>query len=173
MSIRLYDLTEELHALLDQADAPDTDGLAVEISEQIEICNQKIEEKLENYAAVVRELDATEKALKEEKSRFDARMKSVRSTKERLKGILTSALFHVKQDSKGVHRVRGQRFHLYLANNPPSIDTENCNLAEIPDEFVDYEPKIRSRDILTNLKATGEIPAGVILKPATKSVRIR
>lgn len=173
MSIRLYDLTEELHSLLDQADSPDNENLANEIGQQIEETTEAIEKKLENYAAVVRELDATEKALKEEKSRFDARMKSVKSTKERLKSMMTSALHHVKPDHKGVHRIRGERFHLYLANHPPSIDTDNCDLASIPDKFVDYEPKIRARDILSLLKETGELPDGVVLNPLQKSVRIR
>ena len=59
MSIRLYDLTEELHSLLDQSDAPDNEDLAIEIGRQIEQTTEAIEKKLENYAAVVRELDAS------------------------------------------------------------------------------------------------------------------
>ena len=173
MALRLYDLTEELHSLLDEADDPENEEVAQQISRQIEATGAKIEEKLENYAAVVRELDATEKALKEEKSRFDNRMRSIRGHKEKLKAMMTDALFHVKPDGKGVHRVKGERFHLYLANNPPSVDTENCDIKSIPDEFIQFEPKILARDILSQLKETGEIPEGVALKPLTKSVRIR
>lgn len=171
--MRLYDLTEKIHALIDDADDPENEKLAQLIADEIESTQDAIELKLENYAAVVRELDANEKSLKEEKSRFDNRMRAVRGQKERLKAMITQGLFHVKPDAKGVHRVKGERFHLYLANNPPSVDTENCDVGEIPDEFIHFEPKILSRDILSQLKETGEIPKGVALKPATKSVRIR
>ena len=173
MALRLYDLTEKIHALLDEADDPDNENLAQLIANEIESTQDAIGLKLENYAAVVRELDANEKKLKEEKSRFDNRMRAVRGQKERLKGMMTQALFHVKPDVKGVHRVKGERFHLYLANNPRSVDTDNCDIKSIPDEFIQFEPKILARDILSQLKETGEIPEGVVLKPATKSVRIR
>ncbi len=171
--MRLYDLTEKIHALIDEADDPENEELAQLIANEIESTQEALELKLENYAAVVRELDANEKKLKEEKSRFDSRMRAVRGQKERLKAMMTQGLFHVKPDAIAVHRVKGERFHLYLANNPPSVDTENCDIKAIPDEFIQFEPKILARDILSQLKETGEIPDGVALKPATKSVRIR
>jgi FtsZ-binding cell division protein ZapB len=171
--LKLYDLTEKIHALINDADDPENEKLAQEIADEIESTQEALETKLENYASVVRELEGNENKLKAEKSRFDERMKAVRGQKERMKGMMTQALRLVPTDAKGVHRVKGERFHLYLANNPPSVDTDNCDIAKIPDEFIHFEPKILSRDILTLLKQTGEIPPGVVLKAPTKSVRIR
>ena len=168
--MRLYDLTERIHALLSDCDSDDN---REELQRELEETYENLTQKLEAYAAVVRQLEADEAALKAEKERFDKRLKSVRSHKERMKYHMVTALHLVEPDVKGKRRIVGEQFNLLLAKNPLGIDADSCDLRQLPVEFVDYIPKIKARDLLTHIKETGDLPPGTALKDEAWSVRIK
>lgn len=168
--MKLYELTEQIHNLLSDADNEDNQK---ELQAELEKTYQDLTEKLEAYAAVVKQLDANENALKVEKERFDNRLKSVRSHKEKMKHFMVSALQLVPVDAKGKHRIVGKQFNLLLAKNPISIDSEACNMKKLPVDFIDYVPKLKAKDLINHIKETGDLPEGVVIKEEKWSVRIR
>ena len=168
--MKLYELTEQIHNLLSDSDTKDNQE---ELQVELDKTYQDMTEKLEAYAAVVKQLEANENALKVEKERFDNRLRSVRSHKEKMKFLMVSALQLVPADSKGKHRVVGKQFSLLLAKNPIGIDSESCDMRKLPVDFIDYVPKIKARDLIDHIKETGDLPAGVVIKDEKWSVRIR
>jgi len=168
--MRLYELTEQIHNLLSDSDNEDN---RKDLQVELENTYQDMTEKLEAYAAVVKQLDANENALKAEKERFDNRLRSVRSHKEKMKYLMVSALQLVPADPKGKRTVIGKQFSLSLAKNPIGIDSDACDMKQLPVDFIDYVPKIKARDLIDHIKETGDLPAGVVIKDERWSVRIR
>lgn len=168
--MKLYELTEQIHNLLSDADNEDNQK---ELQAELDKTYQDMTEKLEAYAAVVKQLDANENALKAEKERFDNRLRSVRNHKEKMKYLMVSALQLVPADSKGKRRIIGQQFSLSLAKNPIGINTEACDMKQLPVDFIDFVPKIKAKDLIDHIKETGDLPAGAVIKEEKWSVRIR
>lgn len=114
----LYQLNaefEELYNLL--CDLPDDDQEALEAYyTTLEGIQGEIDQKMENIACFVKQLNADAAALKTERDAIDARMKAKQHKADRLKAMLQDALVNA-----GLKRLEMPKAKISLRQNPPSV----------------------------------------------------
>jgi len=159
--MKLYELAQNYAQLLEMADDMESDALV----DTLEALQGEIEEKAENIAKLVKNLEADAKIIKEEEQRLAERRRAIEAKVERLKAYLQEQL-----EVAGLQKVKRPTITVAIQNNPPSVEIADEKL--IPSEFMIPQPaKIDKKAILERLKNGEEIP-GCSIKQ-TKGVRIR
>lgn len=159
--MKLYELTENYAKLLEMAEEMDTDAIV----DTLEALQEAIEDKAENIAKLIRNLEADVKVIRDEEKRLAERRQVIENKVERLKSYLQEQL-----EIAGIDKVKRPTITVAIQKNPPSVDIIDETL--IPADFLIPQPaKIDKKSILERLKNGEEVP-GVVLKQ-TKGVRIR
>lgn len=159
--MKLYELAQNYAQLLEMAEEMESDALV----DTLESLQDAIEEKAENIAKLVKNLEADVKIIKEEEQRLAERRRAIEVKIERLKTYLQEQL-----ETAGIEKVKRPTITVAIQANPPSVDV--IDETAIPSDFlIPQAPKVDKRSILERLKKGEAIP-GVTLKQ-TKGVRIR
>ena len=159
--MKLYELAQNYAQLMEMAEEVDSGALI----DTLEALQDAIEDKAENIAKFIKNLEADAKIIKEEEKRLAERRQSIEKKIERLKQYLQEQL-----EVAGLQKVKRPTITVAIQNNPPSVEIADEKL--IPSEFMIPQPaKVDKRAILERLKNGEEIP-GCSLKQ-TKGVRIK
>jgi replicative superfamily II helicase len=159
--MKLYELAQNYAQLMEMAEEMESDALV----DTLEALQDAIEDKVENIAKLIKNLEADAKIIKEEEQRLADRRRSIESKVARLKEYLQEQL-----EVAGLQKVKRATITVAIQNNPPSVEIADEKL--IPSEFmIPQNPKIDKQAILERLK-NGEMVPGCSLKQ-TKGVRIR
>jgi len=158
--MRLYDLTHNYLSLLEMIEEGDDRYL-----DTIEALDDAIEDKAENYARVIKSVDAGVAGLKAEEKRLAERRKFMENSVVRMKKSLEESMI-----ATGKTKFKGEFFSFAIQKNPASVEVLNDTI--IPEIFFTQpEPVLDKRVLLETLKL-GHIVEGVQLKQ-TESLRIR
>ena len=159
--MKLYELAQNYAQLMEMAEEMESDALV----DTLEALQDAIEDKAENIAKLIKNLEADAKIIKEEEKRLAERRQSIEKKIDRLKQYLQEQL-----EVAGLQRVKRPTITVAIQNNPPSVKVVDEKL--IPSEFMIPQPaQIDKKAILERLK-NGETVPGCELKQ-TKGVRIR
>lgn len=146
----LYELTGDMLALKEMLEDPGTDVQL--IMDTIEAVEGQIEAKVDGYGAVIRELEAEAKALKEEA----ARMKERQAVIENRNKYLKLAIFNVLK-AMGKTKVDGTIFHFSIQKNggtlPVMLDVPED---QIPEVFQKITRTVDTKAVAEYLKAESE-----------------
>ena len=88
--MRLYELTDQYEALMDMLCDEEVDEQT--IMDTLEVIDGEIEEKAENYAKIIQQMQADTAMLKAEEERLCMRRKSLENRSQNLKTVLKSNL---------------------------------------------------------------------------------
>jgi chromosome segregation ATPase len=158
--MKLYELAQNYAHLLEIAEEMDPEVLKDTLSS----IQEEIEDKAENIAKLIRNLEADAKIIREEEKRLAERRQSIEKKIDYLKQYLQEQL-----EVAGLQKVKRPTITVAIQNNPPSVEIADENL--IPSDFKIPQFKIDKKSIMERLKNGEEIP-GCSLKQ-TKGVRIR
>lgn len=124
----LYDLTNDYKTLLDLLEDPDMDPNAID--EAMASIGGEFDEKVENYAKIIRELEAQEAAFDTEIERMTKRKKTCSNSRENLKQILINSMQMAQKE-----KVEGELFKVSIKRCAPKvvIDAED----QIPEQFLE------------------------------------
>lgn len=158
----LFNLTEDYKQVYDLiAEQGDEEIL----KDTLESINDAIEDKADGYIAVVKSLEADNKAIDEEIKRLRQRKTSNSNGIKRLKESLQDAM-----EVTGKTKFKTALNSYSIGNNPPSLDISDES--HIPESYwVPQAPKINKKDLLQAIK-NGEEIQGVGIKQG-KSLRVR
>lgn len=160
----LYEMTEDYKALLAMAEDPDTDPEI--IKDTMEGMEGAIEEKAEGYAIVMKELETSEMALKNEIDRLNARRLTISNNIRCMKLALQEAM-----ETTGKTKFKTTLFSFGIQKNPPSVVLD-VDPGVLPDKYlIPQAPKVDKTKIKDDLKAGIDI--GVAHLEQTESLRIR
>ena len=140
----LYLLTQEFREAAEKlADAELPDEV---IADTLESLQFPIEEKAKNVAMVIRNIEASAKAIKEAADAMILRAKSEENRAKHLKGYLQSAM-----EATGISKIECPYFVISIRNNPESvvIDAES----QIPEDYMREIPATYSPDRILIKKA--------------------
>jgi len=157
----LYELTDKYQQLLE---------LESEIDEQtfidtLQSIDEAIEDKAENLAKVIKEIESTVSVITNEISRLQSKKQALNNRVVNLKAYLQGEMEKVNKT-----KVKGALFTVNIQNNPPSLKVENAD--NIPKSFyIEQEPTLDKKALKEAVK-NGEVIEGVALVQ-TQSVRIR
>jgi len=164
MGLKLYELSQNynnIYDLLDNEDIPiDT------IEEALGGIEDNIDEKFDNIAKMVKSLESTILAYKEEEKRLKTKRGYMENKVKWLKDYMLENLTIMDRNY-----VEGKIFKVRKQKNNPSLSVKNEKL--IPKEYlVPQEPKVDTKQILKDLKEGKEIN-GVEISPESYHIRIR
>lgn len=136
-----------------------------DLLDTLESIEDALEEKLESYAMVIRNIESDVEGLKAEEKRLAERRKTMESGIKRMKENMQNAM-----SSTGEKKIKGEKFTFTVQKNPPSLNIVDDKV--IPDEFITIETvrNIDKKALLAKAKEQ-EVP-GVEIKQG-ESLRIR
>jgi uncharacterized protein YlxW (UPF0749 family) len=158
--MKLYELTTNYLSLMEMAEEMDTDTL----KDTLESIEEEINDKAENIAKLIKNLNADVDALKIEEKRLADRRKSLENKVTHLKEYLQNQL-----EVAGLDKVKRPTLTISIQNNPPSVKVLDEKL--LSDYMIPVEPKLDKKAILTALKEGMEVSGAELQQ--TRGVRIR
>lgn len=134
--------------------------------EALNAIDGELAEKLENYAAVIKNIESDINGIKAEVDRLNERKKVMESSVKRMKENMQTAMVETGQT-----KVKGEKFSFNIQKNPPSLLVHDDT--SIPEDFIKVEEikTIDKKAILAELKNGAEIK-GVEIQQG-ESIRIR
>jgi hypothetical protein len=140
--MNIYDLTDKLKRVNDLID----EG-AENLDDTLESLELTFDEKVKGYAAIIRNTEAEEKALKDEIDRLNAKRKVKQNKIEYLKRNLFNAL-----QATNKRKIEAGTFTLSIRKNPHSVSI--LDESEIPKQYYIEQPakldKTKLKDDLKN-----------------------
>lgn len=164
--MRLYELTEQWDAVFNMMEDGETDEQV--IFDTLEAIEGEIEYKADNYARIIRNLQANVSALKEEEERLFQRRKSAENHIQRLKDTLQANLEFI-----GKTKFKTDLFSFSVAKNggkQPLFITDN--LDEIPGKYLIPQPPKVNNDAVRELLKDKEVD-WAHLEPYGRHLNIR
>ena len=163
----IYELTSDYLNLLELAEDPDIDEQA--FLDTLEGIDGALEDKADNYAKVMRMLDADALAIREEEKRLKKRREAIESNITRMKSALQYAM-----ESTGKVKFKTTLFSFGIQNNPASVVMDEQDIENIPERFLKYkDPEIDRKAIKDAIKAGDEDAMAIAHMEQTKGLRIR
>lgn len=146
----LYELTGEFLTFSDYAESQDMTPEMVEVwNEALSNLADDIEDKIENYGKVIRNLESDIEALKAEEKRLHERRTTLENRVKSMKSAIRDAM---KITDKP--KIKGELFSFTIRKNPPSLVLEESYLENIPEEYlIPQEPIIDKEKIKEILKS--------------------
>ncbi|MCF1614810.1 siphovirus Gp157 family protein [Tetragenococcus koreensis] len=157
----LYELTDNYQQVLEIAEQLDPKTL----KDTLDGINDAIDDKAENTAKVIRELEGDINTLTSEIQRLNERKTALSNNVKRIKEYLQNEMEKV-----GKTKVKSERFTIGIQNNPPSVRVEDER--KIPrDYFTPQEPKLDKTKLKDELKRGKEIDGAELRQK--RSLRIK
>ena len=166
--MRLYELTDQYRLLTERAFAEaDADGqLEEDFVAVLSSLTDDIDTKLSQLCRVVRELEQTERAAKEEATTLRDKASRASVAVERIKRYMQDNLESLGERKRKVDDV----FTVAIQNNPPGVDV--YDLQAVPNEFDVPAVRVVDKSKIRELLKTGQEVPGCILTNGTH-LRIR
>ena len=162
----LYQLTADYMNLLEMAEDPDIDEQA--FMDTLDGIEGAIEVKAENYAKIMRQLEADAAACDAESKRLKNKSKTIDNNIRRMKQALQFAM-----QTTGKTKFKTPLFSFYIQKNPASVVMDEQYIENIPERFlVRKDPEINRKAIRDAINA-GEDLMGLAHLESTESLRIK
>ena len=162
----LYQLTADYMNLLEMAEDPDIDEQA--FMDTLDGIEGAIEVKAENYAKIMRQLEADAAACEAESKRLKNKSKTIDNNIKRMKQALQFAMV-----TTGKTKFKTPLFSFYIQKNPASVVMDEQYIENIPERFlVRKDPEINRKAIRDAINA-GEDLTGLAHLESTESLRIK
>lgn len=160
--MNLFELTENYVKFFTEFE--NADEITDEMQEMANNLNVEIEEKCDNYAKMIKNLEADVEAYKNQEKIFNEKRKSAENKVKWLKQNLQASM-----ELQGRKKVKTDLFSFNIQKNAPSLEIRDEN--NIDDSYYVIERKLNKRELLNDIKE-GLIIDGVELKQS-ESLRIR
>ena len=160
--MNLFELTENYVKFFTEFE--NADEITEEMQEMADNLNVEIEEKCDNYAKMIRNLEADVEAYKNQEKIFNEKRKIAENKVKWLKQNLQASM-----ELQNRKKVKTDLFSFNIQKNAPSLEIRDEN--NIDDSYYVIERKLNKRELLNDIKE-GLIVDGVEIKQ-TESLRIR
>lgn len=160
--MNLFELTENYVKFFTEFE--NADEITEEMQEMADNLNVEIEEKCDNYAKMIRNLEADVEAFKNQEKIFNEKRKSTENKVKWLKKNLQASM-----ELQGRKKVKTDLFSFNIQKNVPSLEIKDEK--NIDDSYYVIERKLNKKELLSDIKE-GLIVDGVEIKQ-TESLRIR
>lgn len=160
--MNLFDLTENYVKFFTEFE--NADEITEEMQEMADNLNVEIEEKCDNYAKMIRNMEADIEAFKNQEKIFNEKRKSAENKVKWLKQNLQASM-----ELQNRKKVKTDLFSFNIQKNAPSLEIRDEK--NIDDSYYVIERKLNKKELLSDIKE-GLIVDGVELKQS-ESLRIR
>ena len=162
----LYELTNDYINLLALAEDPDTDPEV--LADTLEGLDGQLEDKADNYAKVIRQIESDVNGLKAEIERLQARKTAAQNNIDRMKANLEQMMIATDKT-----KFKTELFSFGIQKNPAKVVMDEQYIENVPEEYLKYkDPEIDRKKIAEDLKA-GKDLEGIAHLEQSESLRIR
>ncbi|MBQ6832850.1 MAG: siphovirus Gp157 family protein [Lachnospiraceae bacterium] len=162
----LYELTEEYATLQEMLYDPEVDEQT--LHDTMEMIMMEIEDKVDGYAKIIKNMNADIDALKAEEERLYARRKNLENRSKHLKDVLEANMREI-----GKHKFKTALFSFNIQKNgglePLVIDG---TLEDIPGRYLIPQPPVPNNEAIRELLKEQQV-GWAHLEPRGESLRIR
>lgn len=159
----LQELTEDIEFNPETGEIIDNSELIEQLFD--ELSNDKLEVKLENIMYIIKELEVSQIALKDEAKRLNEKAKVFENRSLRLKEMIKNVMIVSNQD-----KIKTDKFS-FSVRAVEKWDYENINLFGLSDEFIRTKQEIDKTKIKEFVKAGGTIDGLRISEDTSLTVR--
>lgn len=169
--MKLFDIGTEFRALYDLAETIEYDENGKVIDNSLEIAGlfgeieSELKNKLDNVQYIIKELEVSEIALKDEAKRINEKAKVLENRKERLKNLIKTVLA-----ASGETKVKTEKFNFCLSFRQ-SFNYDDVNLFALDNEFKRVKEELDKTKIKEFIKAGGVIDGLKITDETTLTIR--
>ena len=162
----LYELTNDYINLLALAEDPDTDPEV--LADTLEGLDGQLEDKADNYAKVIRQIESDVNGLKAEIERLQARKTAAQNNIDRMKANLEQMMIATDKT-----KFKTELFSFGIQKNPAKVVMDEQYIENVPEEYLKYkDPEIDRKKIAEDLRA-GKDLGGIAHLEQSESLRIR
>ena len=159
----IFNITSQLLEVYELAQGGEFDPEAIQSA--IESIEMALEDKADNYAALIRMIDGDNAAIDKEMERLRAHKASRTRLKDSLKNNLLSVMKTLERP-----KIKTQFNSFSIRKNPPSVAI--TDEAEIPEVFfITPAPVVSKSAILEALKRGEEVPGAQLAQGESLSIR--
>lgn len=162
----LYELTSDYLNLLELAEDPDIDEQA--FMDTLEGIEGELEDKADNYAKVIRSLEADAAACDAEAKRLRAKKQTIENNIKRMKSALQFAM-----QMTGKTKFKTALFTFGIRKNPASVVIDAANVRDFPEQYIIESEPILDKMALKYALKEGEDMTGLCHLEQTESLSIR
>ena len=162
----LYELTSDYEELLMMAEDPDIDEQA--FLDTLEGIDGAIEDKADNYARVIRNLEADAAACDAEAKRLRNKKQTIENNIKRMKSALQYSM-----QVTGKVKFKTSLFSFGIRKNPPSVVIDTANVRDFPNEYIIESEPILDKKALKDALKNGEDLTGLCHLEQSESLSIR
>lgn len=158
----LYELCEEIEVNKETGEIIDNSELLSQLFNELEM---DLSEKLENTAYLIKELEISEKALKDEAERLNKKAKVLQNRQTRIKELIK-----ITFESSGQTKIKTDKFSFSISNKK-SFNYDNVNMFALDSQFVRVKEELDKNKMKEFIKAGGTIDG--VFEVETSSLNIR
>ena len=142
--MNIYDLTTQWLQIQEMIENEDADPKA--LSDTLECIDFEIEEKAENYARIIKNIEAETAGIKAEEERLSKKRKAAENKIKIMKENLFAAM-----KITGKEKFKTEKFSFAIQKNPASVHL--IDGFKVPEKYLVNEPKVNLSMIKEDLKA--------------------
>lgn len=162
--MKLYEIRNEIEAAIDAAVDPETGEIvASDVFEALDALQLAFDEKAENTACFIKNLDAEAKAIREEEKALAARRRVLENKAERCKAYLQFCL-------------NGEKFSTPRCavsfRRSKSVAVDENRLFEIPEDYLRYkDPEVDKKAVREALVAGQDVPGCSLVESVSMIIK--
>ena len=158
---KLYEMSEELEVNEETGEIIDNSETLSELFNELE---GELSEKLDNTNYLIKELSATETALKDEAKRLNDKAKAINNRQKYLKTLIQEAL-----ESSGQKSIKSK--FSYSLSTRKSLNYDDVNMFILDDEFIRTKQELDKTKMKEYIKAGGIIEGVKEVESTSLSIR--
>ena len=162
----LYEITQDYLQILSMMEDPELDPQT--LADTMEAVEGELEIKAENYAKVMKNLEADVAGIKAEIERLSERKKTIENNIKNMKSALQMAM-----ETTGKTKFKTELFSFGIRKNAPSVIMDEPYIENVPERFLKYSEPTINRTAIKEAIQSGENLEGLAHLEQTESIIIK
>lgn len=162
----LYQITQDYLQIMSMMEDPELDPQT--LADTMEAVEGELEVKAENYAKVMKNLEADVAGIKAEIDRLSERKKTIENNIKRMKEALQFSM-----ETTGKTKFKTELFSFSVRNNAPKVVMDEEYIENVPERFLKYKDPEINKTAIKEAIQKGEDLEGLAHLEQSKSLMIK
>lgn len=162
----LYEITSDYMQLMQMMEDPEMDPQI--LADTMEGIEGELEDKADNYARVMKNMEADLNGIKAEIDRLSTRKKTIENNIKRMKEALQFSM-----ETTGKTKFKTELFSFGIRKNAPAVVMDEPYIENVPERFLKYSDPTINRSAIKEAIQNGENLEGLAHLEQSTSLSIR
>lgn len=162
----IYQITNDYLQLMQMMEDPELDPQT--LADTMEGIEGELEDKADNYARVMKNMEADLNGIKAEIERLSTRKKTIENNIKRMKEALQFSM-----ETTGKTKFKTELFSFEIRKNAPAVIMDEPYIENVPERFLKYSEPTINRSAIKEAIQNGEDLEGLAHLEQSKSLTIK